>query len=409
MVGPVCVLLVQAWSAGCWPSAGQGVRGGTAVEEPALTFAGLLRRLRAEARLTQEELAAAAGLSPRSVSDLERGINRTARKDSAVLLAGALGLPGAVAELFVAAARGRGLAGDVASAWLEAERANLHAAADYAASRGRSRHAIVIPAAIGGFLAARGHWDQSAALHHSVLAAARQAGDRAGEADTLCTLGTLQRETGDYPAAAASHQQSLVLVRGLGDRRGQAWTLNGLALVQHLTGDYPAAAAGLRQALALFGDLGDLHGQARALNDLGLVQQETGDYPAAAASHQQALALFGDLGNLLGQAEALNRLGELSLRTSATGQARDQHTRALAIARDISATPEEARALEGLGRAHIQDGNHDKGVECLRQALTIYQHIGAPAAQRVRETLRNPSSPEGTERPDPGVITPTPG
>ena len=49
------------------------------MEEPALTFAELLRQLRAETRLTQEELAEAAGLSPRSVSDLERGINRTAR------------------------------------------------------------------------------------------------------------------------------------------------------------------------------------------------------------------------------------------------------------------------------------------------------------------------------------------
>ncbi len=75
-------------------------------EQPALGFAGLLRQLRAEAGLTQEELAEAAGLSPRSVSDLERGINRTARKDTAVLLGGALGLAEPVHALFVAAARG---------------------------------------------------------------------------------------------------------------------------------------------------------------------------------------------------------------------------------------------------------------------------------------------------------------
>lgn len=61
-------------------------------EQPAQGFAGLLRQLRAAVRLTQEELAEAAGLSPRSVSDLERGINRTARKDTAESLAGALGL-----------------------------------------------------------------------------------------------------------------------------------------------------------------------------------------------------------------------------------------------------------------------------------------------------------------------------
>ncbi len=85
-------------------------------EQPALGFAGLLRQLRAQARLTQEELAEAAGVSPRSVSDLERGINRTARKDTAELLAAALGLAGPVRPLFVAAARGRAPAAEVLAA-----------------------------------------------------------------------------------------------------------------------------------------------------------------------------------------------------------------------------------------------------------------------------------------------------
>jgi len=76
-------------------------------EQLALGFGGLLRQLRAEAGLTQEELAEAAGLSPRSVSDLERGINRTARKDTAELLAGALGITEPARTLFVGAARGR--------------------------------------------------------------------------------------------------------------------------------------------------------------------------------------------------------------------------------------------------------------------------------------------------------------
>src|SRR5437667_11309065 len=87
-----------------------------AVTEPLLSFAGLLRQFRTEARLTQEELAEAAGVSPRSVSDLERGINRTARKDTALLLADALSLAGQVRVLFVAAARGRAPAADVLAA-----------------------------------------------------------------------------------------------------------------------------------------------------------------------------------------------------------------------------------------------------------------------------------------------------
>ena len=94
-----------------------GLRRALAVtEQPSLSFAGLLRQLRGEAKLTQEELAEAAGLSPRAVSDLERGINRTARKDTATQLAGALGIAESVGVVFVEAARGRTPAADVLTA-----------------------------------------------------------------------------------------------------------------------------------------------------------------------------------------------------------------------------------------------------------------------------------------------------
>jgi tetratricopeptide (TPR) repeat protein/transcriptional regulator with XRE-family HTH domain len=79
------------------------------VEPSVVTFARLLRQLRTEAGLTQEELAAAAGLSARSVSDLERGVALTARKETARLLADALGLAGAARGSFEAVARGRPL------------------------------------------------------------------------------------------------------------------------------------------------------------------------------------------------------------------------------------------------------------------------------------------------------------
>jgi transcriptional regulator with XRE-family HTH domain len=87
-----------------------------AAQQHGLSFGGVLRLLRDEAQLTQEELAEAAGLSPRSVSDLERGINRTARKDTARLLADALSLAGPERTLFEAAARGQAPAGEVLAA-----------------------------------------------------------------------------------------------------------------------------------------------------------------------------------------------------------------------------------------------------------------------------------------------------
>src|ERR1700743_2611200 len=69
--------------------------------------------------MTQDELAKAAEVSPRTVSDRERGINRTARKDPAELLATAMGLTGHEREQFLAAARGKPAAAGRAD-WAEA-------------------------------------------------------------------------------------------------------------------------------------------------------------------------------------------------------------------------------------------------------------------------------------------------
>jgi len=90
--------------------------GRSPAEPSANSFASLLRQLRAEARLTQEELAEKAGLSARSISDLERGISRTARTVTANLLADALAIGGSARTAFMAAARGRAPAADVLTA-----------------------------------------------------------------------------------------------------------------------------------------------------------------------------------------------------------------------------------------------------------------------------------------------------
>ena len=68
------------------------------------TFGELLRRFRVAAGLTQEELAERAQLSTRAVSDLERGINRTPRRDTVQLLADALELTQAERATFEAVA-----------------------------------------------------------------------------------------------------------------------------------------------------------------------------------------------------------------------------------------------------------------------------------------------------------------
>ena len=70
------------------------------------TFGAVLRKLRTGVQLTQEELARAANLSTRAVSDLERGVATTPHRDTVRLLADALHLMGPERAEFEVTARG---------------------------------------------------------------------------------------------------------------------------------------------------------------------------------------------------------------------------------------------------------------------------------------------------------------
>ena len=264
-----------------------------------------------------------------------------------------------------------------AAAWLEAERANLHAAAECAASSGRARHAVQIPTAMGDFLRRAGRWDQAAALQTTALTAARDAGDRHGEAKALNELGLLAWLAGDYPAAAADLARAMALYGEAGDRLGQAYALNHLGVVQAQTGDYPAALASHQRALAIAQDLGDRPAEAVALNFLGSAQQHTGDYAAAAANLAYALDLYHRLGHQHGQANALRDLGKLQQATGEATAATASHQQALQMMRDLGARPGQAWVLNDLGLAQQLTGDYPAAAASHQEALELYRDLGS--------------------------------
>src|SRR5436190_22451412 len=70
-----------------------------AIDERSEGFGDRLRDHRRAAGLTQEQLAERAGVSPRSISDLERGGGHVPRRDTVRLLARALDLDGQARKL----------------------------------------------------------------------------------------------------------------------------------------------------------------------------------------------------------------------------------------------------------------------------------------------------------------------
>jgi DNA-binding SARP family transcriptional activator len=267
--------------------------------------------------------------------------------------------------------------------WLEDERANLDAVVGYAAATGRTQHAMVIPAAITGFLNVGGYWDQDLALLQTALAAARQAGDRPGEGQILLLLGLAQVMVGENAAAAATFGQAMALYGALGDPAGQGDAINGIAYVYLLADDYPAAAASSRQALELFRSLGHRRGQANALTDLGQVYKLTGNYPAAAASQRQALELFRAIGHRTGEYDALSELAVVQMLTGDYRAAAITFEQTMALERDVGDRYGQAWTYLDLGRLQRLTGDYRAAAASQQQALGQLRDLGEPTGQAV--------------------------
>jgi DNA-binding SARP family transcriptional activator/Flp pilus assembly protein TadD len=263
-----------------------------------------------------------------------------------------------------------------ASAWLEAERANLYAAVGYAAGTGRIQHAMVIPVAITSFLQQGDYWDQDVALLQTALAAARQAGDRPSQGQILLLLGLAQWMTEDNQAATATFRQALALYRDLGDPVGQGDAINGIAQVRLIVNDYSAAIAYLQQALELCRDIGHRRGYANALNGLGTVYRLTGDYPAAAASLQQALELFRGIGHRTGEGDTLGDLAIVQTLTGDYPAAATTFEQALALERDMGSRFGQAQILHQLGRLQRLRGDYRAAAASQQQSLALHRDLG---------------------------------
>jgi tetratricopeptide (TPR) repeat protein len=268
-----------------------------------------------------------------------------------------------------------------ARAWLDTERATLTAVCAYTAARGWPGHTTGLAAILFSYLEVDGHYPDAVAIHTHALRAARDTGDRTGEAYALTNLGAVYWRQGHYQRATDCLQQALTLFREIGDRSGEARALGNLGLGYGWQGHYGQAAGHHQQALALFRASDDQIGEARALDNLGFVYQRLGHYEQATDHHQQALALFRAIGHQVDEAIALDNLGAVYRRQGHYGQAIDHHQRALTLAREVGNRYGQATALESLGIVYRQQGRYGQAVDHHQRALTLFREIGHMAGE----------------------------
>jgi DNA-binding SARP family transcriptional activator/Tfp pilus assembly protein PilF len=263
-----------------------------------------------------------------------------------------------------------------ATAWLDAERANLVAMAGHAAGHGWPSHATRLSITLSHYLDAGGHYPEAIIVHGHARDAARYAGDHAARAAALRSLGTVHRMQGDYDRAAARLQEALVLFRQAGDPAGEGRALSNLGNVRCRQGRYEQAAESLQNALTIFREIGDRLGEALALDSLGGVRQLQGRYQLAGSHLRRALALHREIEDPAGEAYALHNLGIVYQRQGSYQDAADSLQQALTLFRQAGDRSGEAHALINLGVVDLEQQDLRRAAGNMREALAISRQIG---------------------------------
>ena len=317
---------------------------------------------------------------------------------------------------------------------LDAERANLRAATEYARESGDAAAALRIVGQLGKYAYLRGHYNEirqwmdlavaagptapprlrARALYGSgrlaqlqcdyepavrrldaALLLYRELGDAAGTASCLQALGSVAREQGRYVRSAQLHAEGLELAKTASDEWAQASAHSYLGFVSWLQGDFETAVEECTEALALFRALRDVEGTAWSLISLGAVARYRGDRDLAATLLGESLELSRSIGFREGVAWSEEQLGLVALAGGAVSEARARLRASYATHRQLRDRWRMASVLEDLAAAELEPAADQPAPSHLDGTRAAYL-LGV--AQSMREAIGTVLAP--CERPE---------
>ncbi|MBE8517057.1 tetratricopeptide repeat protein [Amycolatopsis sp. H6(2020)] len=286
-----------------------------------------------------------------------------------------------------------------ATAWVDAEHANLMAVARQAlqAPDPAPAHAVRLTAVLNRLFDLRGYGHELIPVREVAAEVARRLGDRRGEAFALQDVAWASVSTAGQPERGiACGRAALGLWRELDEPRSAQACLNILGYALRQLGRLDEATECLEEASSLCRRIGHRYGLAATENHLGLVLQHLRRFGEAIGCHERALALNREVGDRSGESVALANLGWAWSRAGQPDQAIAWFQRGASQAHDTGDRYQEAEALWGLGGVHHLLDNHGQACACWHRSIAILREIGAITGDQVTRLLRQsvPDTPE---------------
>jgi tetratricopeptide (TPR) repeat protein len=258
-----------------------------------------------------------------------------------------------------------------ASAWLDAERANLVAAITHAAVHGPRSAAWRLADAMRGHFMFRMDSVDWLTTATAGLAAACADGDRPGQAAAHLSLATLHSRLGDQQRAVDEYTLALARAEEAGWSDGAVAVHGSLGNVLLRMGQATAAAANYADVVTHARRTGQPALQAAAQSNLALAWMELGRPGPAADLCDGVLELcqLATAPNL--EANALANLGQACHLLGRLGRARECFNRALAMHRELGDQDGEGWTLGGLAALCRDTGDRHEALRLGQDALRL--------------------------------------
>jgi predicted ATPase/DNA-binding CsgD family transcriptional regulator len=260
---------------------------------------------------------------------------------------------------------------------LDAERANLRAAIEWALAEREGELALRMTAALTQFWRASGHFSEGCDLLERALAVG---GDEPAplRAKALWGLGFLGSLAGAYDRALPAAEECLALSRELGDTRGAGRAMYVVGFIRSFAGDAPAAISNLRDAVILARQEGDGWCVSRALAAGGRAHLLRGEVAQAVPWLEESLRVARDAGDEQGTTNGLIGLGWAALAQDRHASAETSLSEALDLATALADRFAIGVAISLLGELARQRGAHEEARALLRHSLSLGRTVGSP-------------------------------
>ena len=174
---------------------------------------------------------------------------------------------------------------------------------------------------------------------------------------------------GECKKAKEFFEKSLAIKIEIGDRAGEANSYVSLGTVFQSLGEYGKAKEFLEKSLAIKIEIGDRAGEANSYENLGIVFKHLGKFEKAKEYYKKALKITMEIGNRLGEASKYGNLGTLFYSLGQHVMAERYLEEALLISQDIGDAVNELKCYCSLTVVKLSQGKIQEAIHYLLRSV----------------------------------------